>query len=453
MRKTLVIAVREYLATVRTKSFVISLVVLPVLMGGSIVAQALLKGQVDTRPRKFVLVDRAPPSHQLGEAVLAAIEARNEKQTTDPATGQQVQPRWDVRLERPATSEPKDVDALRLKLSDDVRRGELFGFVEIGPDVFAYQPQQAPADAPQLPDGSAVRYQTNRPLDQAFPQFVKQQVDEAAKQWRSKDAGIDRLQAEAVTRPVPLREKGLTRLKGDGSGVEEVSEEGRLIPLFAPFGLMMLMFMVIMVGATPLMQSVLEEKMQRIAEVLLGSVSPFQLMLGKLLGTVGVSLTLSGIYLGAAYWAAHRHGFTEYLSAEVLAWFVVYQMLAVLMFGSMFIAIGAACTDAKESQSMLMPVMVLVCLPLFVWFNVVREPNSAFATWFSLFPPATPMLMVARLAVPPGVAVWQPAAGVVLVLLATLGCVWAAGRIFRVGILMQGKGARVGEMLRWVVRG
>jgi ABC-type Na+ efflux pump permease subunit len=127
--------------------------------------------------------------------------------------------------------------------------------------------------------------------------------------------------------------------------------------------------------------------------------------------------------------------------------------LAALMYGSLFIAIGAACTDMKETQNLLWPVMLLACLPMFVLGNVLQEPNSAVATSLSFFPFATPMLMILRLSIPPGVAVWQPLLGVVLVLATTLLCVWAAGRIFRVGILMQGKGAKLGEMLHWVFRG
>jgi ABC-2 type transport system permease protein len=251
---------------------------------------------------------------------------------------------------------------------------------------------------------------------------------------------------------VRIDSKDLTRKNADGTIVEG-PEDARYLSVIAPFGLLLMMFMVIMVGATPLMQGIVEEKMQRIAEVLLGSVRPFQLMLGKLMGTVGVSLTLVTVYLGGAYYAAHRFGFAQFLPTELLGWFVMYQVLAVIMYGSLYIAVGAACTDMKETQSLMWPVLVLAMLPMFVWFPVVKEPNSPFAFWASLFPPATPMLMIARQAVPPGIALWQPMVGVLLVLLTTLLCVYAAGRIFRVGILMQGKGARVGEMVRWVIRG
>ena len=120
------------------------------------------------------------------------------------------------------------------------------------------------------------------------------------------------------------------------------------------------------------------------------------------------------------------------------------------MYGSLFIAVGAACTDMKETQNLMWPVMLLAMVPMFLMGSVLQEPNSVVATGVSFFPFATPMLMIMRQSVPPGVPAWQPILGVVLVMLTTLLCVWAAGRIFRVGILMQGKGARIGEMLRWV---
>ena len=101
----------------------------------------------------------------------------------------------------------------------------------------------------------------------------------------------------------------------------------------------------------------------------------------------------------------------------------------------------------------LTPVMVLVISPLFVWMYVLQQPNAPLSVALSLFPPATPMLMIIRQAVPPGIPLWQPLLGVLLLLITTVLGVLAASRIFRVGILMQGKGAKFGEMLRWIVRG
>ncbi len=138
----------------------------------------------------------------------------------------------------------------------------------------------------------------------------------------------------------------------------------------------------------------LEEKIQRIAEVLLSSIPPFQLMLGKLLGTVAVALTTASLYLLGAYFALKRTGYVQYFPSDQVSWFIAFLALAVLMFGSIFIAIGASVTDMKEAQSMMGPIMLLLVSPMFVWFNVVREPNSTMALVIQPDPPLTPMLMI-----------------------------------------------------------
>src|SRR5262249_22960577 len=173
--------------------------------------------------------------------------------------------------------------------------------------------------------------------------------------------------------------KGLSERDPRTGKVTEASEQSRIASVAAPAGLMLLMFMVVLMGATPLMQGVVEEKMQRIAEVLLGSVRPFELMMGKLIGMAGVSLTITAVYMTGALWAAQHFGFAGALSADLLVWFLAYQVLAALMYGSLFIAVGAACTDMKETQNLLWPVMLLASLPLFLLGNVLREPNSPVA--------------------------------------------------------------------------
>ena len=129
------------------------------------------------------------------------------------------------------------------------------------------------------------------------------------------------------------------------------------------------------------------------------------------------------------------------------------MVLAIFMYGSLFAAIGSACNDTKDIQSLSMPVMLPMIIPMFMIMPVLREPACAFSTWLSLFPPFTPTLMMLRLSTPAGVPLWQPAVGMAGVLLTTLFTVWAGGRIFRVGLLMQGKPPKLGEILRWAVRG
>jgi ABC-2 type transport system permease protein len=134
----------------------------------------------------------------------------------------------------------------------------------------------------------------------------------------------------------------------------------------------------------------------------------------------------------------------------MVGWFVLFMLLSVLMYGSFFIAIGAACSDMKDAQNLMAPAMTILMIPALTWTLVTRAPQSAFAVGASLFPPATPFLMLLRLALPERPPVWQVTAGVLLTLFATVVIVWAAGRIVRTGLLMQGKGVTVGEMWRWI---
>jgi ABC-type Na+ efflux pump permease subunit len=461
MRKTLVVAAREYLAAVRTKTFLIGLLIMPIMMGGSIVLQFLLKDVVDTADRHYALIDRTAGA-EFESVIKGAVAAQN-KTTMDEA-GTQVRPRFVVEIVKPrgtltATGKPDDeAQRQRYELSQRVRRGQLRGFAEIrGGGPFRFPPPSKTGSAPakNKPEERYVtlRYQSDRVTDTAFPRLAQDAVEKEVRNKLRRKRGLGNAEVEVLLHPVEFQSKGLTEWDAQKNEAREVSDQSRLASVAAPGGLMLLMFMVVLMGATPLMQGVVEEKMQRIAEVLLGSVRPFQLMMGKLIGMAGVSLTITAVYMAGAYWAAQHFGFASSLGPHLLVWFLVYQVLAALMYGSLFIAVGAACTDMKETQNLLWPVMLLASLPLFVLGNVLTEPNSPVALGLSFFPFATPMLMVARLGVPPGIPWWQPLLGVGVVLATTVLCVWAAGRIFRVGILMQGKGARLGEIFKWVFRG
>jgi ABC-2 type transport system permease protein len=197
----------------------------------------------------------------------------------------------------------------------------------------------------------------------------------------------------------------------------------------------------------------MEEKSGRIAEVLLGSVSSFQLMLGKLLGNVAGSLSVVAIYAAGGYAAAAYNGWSDRIPWDAAPWFLVYQVLAVLLFSSIFMAVGAAVTQLKEAQSMLLPVWLMMCIPMFVWFQIVREPNGSIAVGLSFFPPSTPLVMVVRLAGEEVVPAWQIVATVAVMVASVAAITYLAARIFRIGMLWQGKTPKFSEMLRWAWSG
>jgi len=439
MHKTIIVAIREYMVSVRTKAFLIGLLMMPLMMGGGFIVGALMQGRVDTKDKRIAVADY---TGRLFDTLEAAARQRNNVAIFqgEGAARKQILPRFVI--ERVDTG-GADMQRLSLQLSDRIRKGELMAFVLIGPNVI---------DTGKNPSQATLNYYSNTPTYDDARQWITGIVNEQVQQLRLEGAAFDPKVVRQLTQRVPVGNLGLVKMDAVGNIISAV-ETNQVATFLVPFAMMFLMFMVIMATTTPLLNSTLEEKTQRIAEVLLASIPPFQLMVGKLLGIVGVSLTMTAVYLVGAYSALSRAGYAQYFPWQSVWWFVGFLSLAVLMYGSIFIAIGAAVSDMKEAQSMMTPVMLLVVSPMFVLQNVIREPGSTLSLAMSLFPPATPMLMIIRQAVPPGIPVWQPLLGIALVLLASLACVFAAGRIFRVGILMQGKGAKISEMFRWALRG
>jgi ABC-2 type transport system permease protein len=453
MHKALVVARREYAAAVKTKSFLISIVILPIMMGGGALVQVLLKDQVDTTEKHFAVIDRTPGG-QLVQTLQNAAERRNTNEIRDPATGELTRPPFKIESVVPSNGDSEAVLQQRFELSERVRSGELFAFLDIGASVLETPPPNSALDSGnQESEQAQVRYQSNSPTYDDFREWVRPILQNAVQESRFQRAELESNLVRSVLQPVPVVVKGLSEIDRQTGVIAEAKDESPIVSILAPAALMILMFMLLLVGSTPAMQGVVEEKMQRIAEMMLGSIRPFELMIGKLLGLMGVSLTLSALYLSAAYWAAEHYEVADLVSPSLIAWFLVFLVVAVIMYGSLFIAVGAACSDIRDTQTMLWPVMLVAMLPLFVWINVAKEPTSAFSTAVSFFPFATPMLMLLRVAVPPGIGWLQPTLGLLGMLATTVLCVYIAGRIFRVGILMQGKGASMRDLARWIVRG
>ena len=145
------------------------------------------------------------------------------------------------------------------------------------------------------------------------------------------------------------------------------------------------------------------------------------------------------------------YGYGDVLSPAMFASFVLFLILGVLMFGSLYIAVGSACSELKDAQGLMSPVLLLSMFPIFVWSAVLQSPSSTFSRAISLFPPATPYLMLLRMALRPAPAAWEVGLSIVLTTLTALACVWGAGKIFRTGLLMQGKAPSFAEMARWIV--
>jgi len=437
LRKILRIVRREYIAAVHTKGFIIGLIIAPIIMGGGFIALAVFKDRVDTDEKVIALIDH---SGVVSEAVVEAAETHNENYLYDES-GKQVRPAYRIEVMEP---DPGGAGIQKLDLSDRVRDGDIHAFVEVGPKVLH------PGDDPVA---SQISYHAeNAALDEVRG-WVEQPINNRLREVRLEEAGVDVSSMGDLFGWIRAEPMGLVS-KDEASGdIRDAQRSSEARAFGVPFFIVMIMFLITMMGAVPLLQAVMEEKNQRIAEVMLGSVKPFQFMMGKVLGGVGVSMTASVVYIAAGIYAFRHFELGEAIPYSLVAWFFVFMFLNIVMLGSILAALGSTCNDAKEAQSVTMPAMAPLMIPMFTIVPIATAPLSGFATGLSLIPIFTPMVMTLRIGTTATIPAWQPWIGLAGVVAFALLAVWAGGRIFRVGILMQGKPPHLPSMIRWILRG
>jgi len=438
MRKIYRLIKREYLAAVKTKGFIVMLIVAPVMMGGSGLAMALLKDNVDIADKRLIVMDH---TGMLVDSLIQAAEKRNASEVYDQESGEKVRPAYLVESVS-GISESK-LAAARLAWSDSIRNGTIYAFMEIGPAVI--QPSRDPA-------GAYINFHAENSTIDDLRRWSGWPLNDNLRKLRLDEAGISIAAAPDLFNWVNVDGLGLVSVDDTGE-IQEAERSNEIEAILVPAIMAMLMFLMMMMGAMPQLNSVMEEKTQRIAEVILGSVTPFQFMMGKVLGGLAVALTGSLVYVigGAIY--IQRMGWERYLPYETLPWFFVFMILNIFMLGSLLAALGSICNDARDAQNLTFPAILPAMLPMFIFVPVIEHPMSTFAQWASLIPPFTPMLMTVRLATPQSIPAWHPWAGLAGVLALTLFIVWAGGRLFRSGILMQGATLSFKNIAKWTLRG
>ena len=249
-----------------------------------------------------------------------------------------------------------------------------------------------------------------------------------------------------------------------------------------------LIYMFIFMFGVMVMRGVIEEKVSRVVEVIVSSVKPFELMMGKILGVAAVGLLQFALWavltlmlinvFGVIFASASLPGATEsaaaadvsapgasdllgnvgglhllsYLSGFNFAWiatcFALFFLGGYLLYSSLFAAVGAAVEAESDTQQLMMPITIPLILGIFVMLNTFRYPDSALSFWFSIIPFTSPIVMMAR--IPFGVPAWQVALSLGILYATFVLIVWVAGKIYRVGILMYGKKPSFKEMWKWI---
>ena len=279
-------------------------------------------------------------------------------------------------------------------------------------------------------------------LDDRDLSFIHRNVRDAIVDARIAARSLDRAVIDALLR-VPRRAS--TTVSPDSE-----RETVRGFNFILPVAFMGLLIMGIMAGGQTMLTSTIEEKSTRVVEVLLSAVSPMELMAGKLLGAVAISLLMIGLYLGLGLVALSSFSMFGLLDPWLILYLLIFFLIGFFVIGSLMLAVGAAVNDMTEAQSLQMPLMLVVMLPWFLWPAISRNPDSVLAVTVSHLPPVNTFGMVLRLAStqpPPWWEVWLSiGTGIVSVVAA----VWVAAKVFRIGLLMYGKPPNFRTLLRWV---
>lgn len=421
------IAHREYVAMIGTKAFLITLVLMPVMMLGGLIAMPLLGKLEGKQTRKLIIADA---SGQLYQTIENAAVARNEMVTAAEESGEQregnpMEGAVEIYEVQQADSGELSEDQ-KLAYSDQIRNGSLYALIEIPEKIF---------DAEASAEQRKVRYVSNSGTLSEVRGWLSGVLSSTLRSKRLRDVGVDPAIVAAAEIPVEVTAIRPYERKKDGEGSGGEAEEESLATVFAPFLMMVLMFVVIFLAAQPMLESAMEEKTNRISEVLLGCVTPTQMMAGKLIGNVAGSMIIFVIYGLGGFFMLSRYEMLHLLPVHLILWFLVFQIAAVLLYSSVFMSVGAAVSQLKEAQSLLLPVWLVMVMPMMIWLIALREPNGVIATTLSFFPPSAPLMMILRLGTGAAIPLWQPPLAAVLLFLTTAAVVVFAGRIYRVSLL------------------
>jgi ABC-2 type transport system permease protein len=436
MTRVLAIARREFLATVTTRGFVIGLLLVPAIMSvaSALVPRLIVPRSAQRVPGQVAIVD---PTGKIAAEVRATLDperiaerradlarqtlgavpdelrrftnaARNGEQAIAAALG--VVP--DLRLiERPADA---DVQQEKRWLTENGLPRHM-ALVVVHPDAVVRTPGR--------PYGAYDLYVTAG-LDDRLENQIHQSLRDAIVSARIRARALEPEEVVAMVRVARVRSTTVTK-----------AEERRTVGGFnraVPFIFVMLLFVGVMVGGQSLLTSTIEEKSSRVIEVLLSAVSPAELMAGKIVGQMGVSLVALGLYVGVGLVALVSFALFGLLDLSLLVYLVVFFVIAYLVMGSLMMAVGAAVNDMQEAQSLMMPIMLVMIIPLLLAVPISADPNSTVATVVSFIPPVNTFAMLIRVSSGTPPPWWQVWASIAIGIGSVYAAVWFAAKVFRI---------------------
>lgn len=236
----------------------------------------------------------------------------------------------------------------------------------------------------------------------------------------------------------------------------KTKESSFLKEYFKTFFVSMLLYMLIIGYGQTLMRGVMEEKSSRVVEMLLSSLKPSELLLGKVLGIASVGLLqyLIWVLCGVALFIFNPANFTSslekgFIKPEEIALFLVFFVLGFFFYASVFAAMGSVCSTDQEVQQLMLPIVIILIFPVLILGMILQNPNAGWIVALSLIPLFSPTLMMTRIAIM-SVPIWQVISSIAILAFGVIFMAWVGGKIYRTGILMTGKRPTIFELLKWI---
>jgi ABC-type Na+ efflux pump permease subunit len=451
LRKVLDVAIREFRSTTLTKAFLFGVVLFPLIVYGIIAIAAplfdspekRLEGQVavldrtaEDRPIEAAIRESFDPARMQAEydERLAAIEAEIDKRISLTPEQRGVAM---AQLKKRLPGGPTDITVRSLATESEVdpakeqvRSGDLLAVIDVASDA--------------LEPGGIYAIYTPPDLASDLSSKLRREVERAIVDTRLTLAEYDPATVRGLLAPPRANQITIT---DEG----ETAKSAEFAQFVVPAAFMILLWIASFSGGQYLLTTTIEEKSSRVMEVLLSAVSPMQLMTGKILGQLAVGITIIGIYVAVGLLAAERFGFLSLIPMEKLAWLAIYFLMAFFLIGAVMAAIGSAVNEMREAQSFMSVIMIMFMIPMFLFVPIIDGPNSTFSTVASFIPPLTPFVMILRLGQTTEVIpAWQIALSMVIGFAAVFVAIWAAAKIFRVGVLMYGKPPTPATLIKWI---
>lgn len=442
MNKMFAVLKREYLQTVRKKSFIIMTLIFPFLMSGLMIIPGFIMAKGIGEKRIAVL----DGTGKLGQA----FARPNEREKIDPK--KEAEERLSGRRRGPDLPTQMRIEYVDFsKQNFDAAAKPYFERISRDKDAADKLEGVFAIPAGALTDDKArFTFYSRSATDVMTQERLSRMANKSIQRLRLTENGMNADAIDQLMRDVPSNGVQLSR-----SGAQKKGGELNFIIAFL-FGA--LMVLPTLIYGQDIMRGIVQEKSDRVVEVLVSSMSPMHLLSGKILGLALVGLTQIFVWLtmlglvgafGAAVMATADVNIAQFVRPMVFVSFLVFYILGYLTYVCVYAIAGAACNTEREAQQFIGPIMIIMLMPWILMMPIIFNPDAPFAVAFSLLPVFGPMTMFVRLMVsePP---MWHVLFTVVVSILTILGFFWLTAKIFRVGILSYGKRPTIPELWKWV---